>query len=120
MEDQQLSTLFTYTTFHIGLYATLTSGLFVVIAYTHEHLSQTLMPLLPYAKWTAVFVLVAGAAGGAIASNIPNHKTFESFSAAKLSVFGIPTLKYAAWAHVEHLSFWAAVGVAAYAFLKLQ
>ena len=118
MPDQRLSTLFTYTTFHIGLYATLTSGLFAVIAYANKDLSNALIPLLPYAKWTAVFVLIAGAAGGAIASNIPNFETFGSFSRRNLNIFGIPTFKYAYWAHIEHASFWIAVGIAAYAFLS--
>ncbi len=117
MPDQRLSTLFNYTTFHIGLYATLTSGLFAVIAFAHEHLSQSLMPLLPYARWTAMFILLAGAAGGAIASNIPNYETFDSFSKDRLNVFGVPTATYRAWAHFEHASFWAAVSIAAYGFL---
>jgi len=120
MPDQRLSTLFAYTTFHIGLYATLTSGLFAIIAYTHEHLSKVLMPLLPYAKWTAVFVLIAGAAGGVIASNIPNYETFNSFSKDSLNVFGVRTFKYSVWAHIEHASFWIAVSIAAYAFLSFN
>ncbi|MFZ0419116.1 MAG: hypothetical protein WAM04_13540 [Candidatus Sulfotelmatobacter sp.] len=118
MPDQRLSTLFTYTTFHIGLYATLTSGLFLVIGYTHEHLSQSQLLLLPYAKWTAVFILLAGAAGGVVASNIPNYETFKDFAEDRLNVFGVPTAEYYIWAHIEHASFWAAVSIAAYAFLS--
>jgi hypothetical protein len=51
LEDQQLNTLFDYTKFHIGLYATLISGLFGVIAYANEHRSDVLDHLLRYAKW---------------------------------------------------------------------
>jgi hypothetical protein len=119
MEDQRLSPLFNYTTFHIGLYATLISGLFATIAYTHEPQVETLSCLLPYAKGTAALILLAGASGGAIASNIPNHESFASFSAKPLNVFGISTMNYSVWAHIEHAAFWGAVSLAAYTFLRI-
>jgi hypothetical protein len=122
MEDQRLSTLFDYTKFHIGLYATLTSGLFGVIAFAQEHGENSVLAhLLCYAKWVAALILLAGAAGGAIASNIPNYKTFDDFSEAKLNVFGSQWgfFKYFNLAHVEHLAFWAAVLLATIAFWTL-
>ena len=119
-EDYQLTRLFNYTTFHIGLYATLITGLFAVIAYATKDPSKGFVHLLPYAKWTAALILLAGAAGGAIASNIANYETFGAFSASKLSIFGIPTVTYFVWAHIEHAAFWAAVCVAAYAFLSFR
>ena len=122
MEDHRLSTLFDYTKFHIGLYATLITGLFAVVAFVESHKRDLagLVQLLPYAKWTACLILIAGAAGGAIASNIPNFREFESFSRAKLEVFGIRFLRYSQLAHVEHLAFWSAIGVATYALFSFS
>jgi len=121
MDDHQLSTLFDYTKFHIGLYSTLITGLFAIIAFAmHDPNGKILVYLLPYARYTAGFILIAGAAGGVIASNIPNYKTFESYSSARLPIFGIPSFTYAVFAHVEHLAFWTAVGIASYACLSMR
>lgn len=120
-EDHQLSTLFDYTKFHIGLYSTLITGLFAIVAFAVDpKKSNVLVYLLPYAKWTAGFILVAGAAGGVIASNIPNHETFKDFSGAKLPIFGIRSFTYAVFATVEHLAFWIAIGIASYACLRIN
>jgi hypothetical protein len=122
MEDQQLSTLFDYTKFHIGLYATLISGLFGVIAYANEHRTHVLKHLLRFAKPISGLILVAGAAGGAIASNIAEYKDFNSFSSASLSLFGVRCrlFNYHFLAHLEHAAFWFAVLLGAYAFLSIK
>ena len=122
MDDHQLSTLFDYTKFHIGLYSTLITGLFAIIAFAmhpSDPNGKVLAYLLPYAKFTAGFILVAGAAGGVIASNIPNYKTFEEYKSVRLPIFGIPSFTYFVFAHVEHLAFWIAVGIASYACLSI-
>lgn len=121
MEDHQLSILFDYTKFHIGFYATLISGLFAVIAFAaHEKYGPVLRYLMPYAKLTAAFVLVAGAAGGVIASNIPNYKTFDAFANTPLRIFCFPSFTYIVFAHLEHLAFWVAVAIASFACLRIK
>jgi hypothetical protein len=122
MEDQRLKTLFNYTKFHIGLYATLITGLFGVIAYANEHKDLKVPAhFLTYAKCVAVLILVAGAAGGAIASNIADYIDYESFSKASLNVFGVRArfLNYRVFAHIEHAAFWSAVLLSAYTFLTI-
>jgi hypothetical protein len=122
MEDQQLNKLFDYTKFHIGIYTTLISGLFAVIAFAHNPAATWLyLPALTrLLKVSAVLIIVAGAAAGAIASNIPEHPTFASFSISKLKLFGWTTKVPYTWVvHLEHASFWAAIAVLAVTFLRI-
>jgi hypothetical protein len=70
----------------------------------------------------AGLILVAGAAGGTIASNIPEYENFDCFSRASLKVLWIRCsfFNYQALAHTEHLAFWSAVVLGAYAFLTIK
>jgi hypothetical protein len=108
MNDSQLKNLFDYTKFHIGMYTTLTSALLAVLRFNQSS-----------AQWLRICIvislfcfLVAGACGGAIASNIPNFKTFADFEKDGLEVFGIRSLKYRNWAHFEHGFFWIGIVIA--------
>jgi hypothetical protein len=123
MEDHRLATLFDYTKFHIGLYATLISGLFGVIAFAHDHENnRVLAHLLTYAKWVAALILVAGAAGGAIASNIVGATNYDIFKDTHPDFFGYPCsfLTYGFLVHAEHIAFWLAVLLGAYAFFTIK
>jgi hypothetical protein len=91
------------------MYTTLTSALLAILKFNQ-----------PSAHWlrvclafTLIFFLCAGACGGAIASNIPNFATFEEFDGKELEVFGIRSLKYRSWAHLEHGLFWIGILIAA-------
>lgn len=73
--DLRLRMLFDYTIFHIGLYTTLITALFGLMTFGHQH--QKIKDKLGSLKFTVFCFLVAGAAGGVLASNMPEHKTFE-------------------------------------------
>jgi hypothetical protein len=115
--DPQLKMLFDYTLFHIGLYTTLVTVLFGLLTFGHEHKRVT--PSVGPLKWTVVFFLCAGLAGGAIGSNIPHYRDFASYSNATLYAFGfIPLGPYSWLEHVEHIAFWLGILFATVAFLK--
>jgi hypothetical protein len=114
-KPDQLKLLFDYTLFHIGLYATLITGLTSLVHFD---------PRLQNAPWllrciacTVLFFLLAGAAGGTIASNIPNYESFADYDQADLDVFGVPTFKYRTWEHVEHILFWLGLLVSVVGFV---
>lgn len=115
--NPQLRMLFDYTVFHIGLYTTLVSALFALMTFGHAH--RRVMHTVCYLKVTVACFLVAGAAGGAIASNIPNYRDFGEFCGAELSVFGLPPLLQYSWlAHIEHGAFWVGIIIAAIGLLR--
>ena len=121
MANDQLDRLFDYTKFHIGFYATVITGLFAVIGFAVSNSQQeVLRHILPFAWVTALLVLTAGAAGGVIASNIPEYPTFESFAdkTTELKVFGVSTRHYSDFVRLEHMAFWAAVLLASAGFLS--
>ncbi len=97
----QLKLLMEYTLFHIGVYLTLgTARITLIVA---EIVTQ--WQLLP----GVVLLFIAGAAGGIIASSIPEHASWESFVGAELEIFGGKTWEYGFWSKVEHYTFWAAI-----------
>lgn len=111
----QLKLLSDYTLFHIGLYTTLISTLLALIHFRHGNAKQPLFRIL---KLTVLCFIVAGAAGGVIASNIPNYETFKQYDCDSLPVFcWAHTMPYRMWAHVEHVSFWIGLLIAAAGFL---
>jgi hypothetical protein len=108
--SKQLDLLMTYTVFHLGLYSTIFA---LTVAYYEKHKSK---------RWytTALLILVgvilagAGAAGGTIAGNIPEKKTWEDFTNAELgpsvlTLANFPGLKYECLARIEHGLFWLAL-----------
>jgi hypothetical protein len=99
----QLKLLMDYTLFHIGLYTTLISAL---LALAHFSGKRTEHQLRICISLTVICFSIAGAAGGAIASNIPNYSTFLEFDRERLKVFGFYTMPYRYWGHVEHAAFW--------------
>ena len=134
-DDYQLSRLFDYTKFHIGLYTTLITGLFGVVSFAVARASGTpgntiaagdvrvLAHLLPYMKWSAFFTLCAGVCAGVVASSIPDHTSYGVFKDQDIKVFSnreIDGLTYEHVIHGEHIFFWIAVTVAAIGFLSLR
>lgn len=98
-ENSQLQNLMNYTIFHIGLYITLLGIIIGVPALSND---------IHFIKIPFICFLIAGACGGVIASNIPEHKNFSSFSQERIGVLGLKIFKYKTWAALEHLSFWIA------------
>jgi hypothetical protein len=114
--DPQLRMLFDYTIFHIGLYTSLVSAVFALTTFGDKH------PRIKKRAWllkvTVISFLLAGAAGGAIASNIPEYKTFDCYSSAGLTVFRyLGPFHYSVLAHIEHGAFWVGILFAVTGFL---
>jgi 2-iminobutanoate/2-iminopropanoate deaminase len=110
---EQLKMLMTYTTFHIGLYTTLSAAVVGFLGLFPGRAGLIQWQLF----CTLGFLVAAGICGGLIASRIPHtrHRHIETFS--NLEQLGpgewglIP-----AWLciRLEHLFFWLAVGFALY------
>lgn len=106
--DDGLKALLEYTTFHIGVYMTL--GAAVAATEVAWKRSRILLPL------SVLCLLIAGMAGGIVASNIP------AASALKLGEFKgkYPSLLFnvkqclftnECFMHIEHGAFWCALGL---------
>jgi hypothetical protein len=113
--SDQLKLLSDYTLFHIGLYASLISGLTALAHFKGASFEKKLFWVLVL---TVGCFLVAGMAGGIIASNIPNYSRFADYDQARLSVFWFESMPYRSWAHVEHIAFWGGILVAVVGFLR--
>jgi hypothetical protein len=113
IEFERLNLLYDYTKFHIGLYTTLVAALVAA--------RETIIPRAPaYLRWTLLFflvagaaggvVLVAGAAGGVVASNVPDFSTYSDFLNTRIGPFGWKPMCGLYWSHLEHLAFWLGIG----------
>jgi len=91
----------TYTTFHIGVYASAIAAAIGAGALA----SQLQIPL----RQAAAFFLLAGVCGGVVASNIPDHSSMASYEEKPIGFWGAKLLKWHNWARLEHLFFWAGV-----------
>jgi hypothetical protein len=110
----QVKLLFEYTKFHIGLYATLIAALMGLMKVGVQKVPTT---LIPYLKFTLACFVIAGAAGGVIASSISVDYTPLVRNEA-IGPFGIHVLWYRWWAHIEHFAFWIGILVSVVGFLK--
>jgi len=115
--DEQLKHLFDYTKFHIGMYTTLIAAIIGVFA--NDDLKLAYTGLIPYIKVAIVAFLIAGVAGGLVASSIPFFKTFESFSRAKLGPWSFKVVPAIWCTHIEHTAFWIGCLVAAYGLFQV-
>jgi hypothetical protein len=105
--DERLKALMEYTKFHIGLYTTLCTLLVGVMGL--EGLKGHVTPMLPYFFWTLIFFAIAGMFGGLVGSSLPEYKTWEDFTEARLGPWFSPQgLRIPAlWAaSAEHTAFW--------------
>jgi general stress protein CsbA len=104
MDDKKLELLLAYTTFHIGVYLTLTTvliGASILRAVNH-----------PLIRWAVGCFLVAGASGGIIAANVAERgDSSATFFAAgyRLSIWGVQLFPLHLLTTVEHLAFWTGI-----------
>jgi hypothetical protein len=101
MELEQLKLLFDYTKFHIGIYATLIAALVAAREYWPGSTPHFL-------KGTLTAFIVAGAAGGVVASNIPAFTSYSAFTSGSIGVWWFQ-MKGDNWVHVEHAAFWLGI-----------
>ena len=103
--NNQLKCLFDYTKFHIGVYMTLI-GLLLATVIKPGALDNMPHHVYQVIRVVIICYVLAGAAGGAIISNIPNYETFKQYDDERLPIFSFKTLKYRHWATIEHGAFW--------------
>jgi MFS family permease len=103
----QLKLLMDYTKFHLAMYASLVTGLTIWM----ELKPKTDQGIEFWALgFTMTCFLIAGAAGGIIASHIPDFSTYQEFREAYIGMWKA-RCKYNTWAHIEHYSFWLGIVV---------
>lgn len=98
--------LMSYTVFHIGVYITLAAAILAA-----QELRSTLAH--PVMRVSMAAFIIAGICGAVIASNLPDSKSWEDYSAKRLGPWGLRIAPYSAWATLEHVSFWIGVVVPA-------
>lgn len=115
--DDRLKQLFDYTKFHIGMYTTLIAA--IVGVFANDTLKVSYTGLVPFIKVVIVMFLVAGAAGGLVASSIPFFKTFDAFSQAWLGPWSFEIIPAIWCTHVEHTAFWIGCVVMVYGLFRV-
>ena len=117
-EDARLDRLFDYTKFHIGIYITSAGAL--LAAYGSK---DTPFFINNLGKHPCIMVLsilcmiVAGIAGGIIASSCTVAQNFNELWDGKIGPLGFPILTGRHWANVEHLAFWASAILISFAMI---
>jgi hypothetical protein len=117
--QRSLELLFDYTKFHIGVYLTLTAS--YLTAATAKLNDKPVLTLRPTFFWIAVIAfLVAGLAGGVIASSITqtNARSSADFLEEEtgLWVWRASFCPARDWARLEHTSFWLGLIAAVLSF----
>jgi hypothetical protein len=119
-EQKSLELLFDYTKFHIGVYLTLTASF--LTAATANINDKKLLDLNLWLVWPAVIAFViAGFAGGVIASSITQHVGGDSLDFLDKDI-GPANLKKIYfkgiyWTYIEHTSFWIGLLMATLSFI---
>ena len=104
MEDKQLDHLMTYTTFHVGVYVSLTATLIGLGLWGQYDTHPDLVAWLRYA---VACLTIAGICGGVIGSNIPNFKEYATFNRTRIGFWSLRIFPAWVWIKLEHLAFWA-------------
>lgn len=98
---EQLKLLFDYTKFHITAYLTL-AGAFVAVL----NGAGPLKPNRILLGVSIAFIVIAGAAGGVVASNLPYHADARTFADEQIGPWCCKPMKASSWMTLEHLAFW--------------
>lgn len=111
-DDPQLSRLFNYTVFHIGVYIP-TGALYLSIV-SSEKLQKQLdvAPCWGMSLAVVLLLVAAGVSGAIICTNSIEKRTFREVFFRPIGIWFLPKKLYVdgkIWARIEHLSFWAAI-----------
>jgi hypothetical protein len=113
MEDKRLDRLFEYTKFHIGIYLSVAGGFVSLIGLSANadkgaFLNQLVgCPALLLVSF--VLMLLAGLAGGILASATTKYKRYEDLWLEPQGPFGTKFFLGRTWAAIEHVLFWLSV-----------
>lgn len=118
-KQKSLELLFDYTKFHIGLYLTLTVA--YITAATAKVNDQSILSLNSNYIWPAIIAfMVAGLAGGVIASSITQTaaRSSEEFLNQAIGPWEWKLIHFQAriWTWIEHTAFWVGLGSAVLSF----
>ncbi len=116
---KKLELLYDYTKFHIGLYLILTSA-YITLATSKIGRKDALPILQPALVWIAVALfMVAGIAGGVIASGIPQSRSnsADEFLKEKIGPWSTALFPARVWVYIEHTAFWLGLIFAVLSFV---
>ncbi len=110
-EDKRLERLYDYTKFHIGIYLSAAAGLTGLLgSIVNQSNGQFLFDLVgapPLLALALVFMVLAGACGGVVATSITESETFDDFWTRKQGPAWWRTGPVGAtWVAAEHICFW--------------
>ena len=109
-EDKRLDRLFEYTKWHIGIYLSIGGGTVTLLASDKHDWVLSFLVGSKFLLGASLFLMVvAGFAGGVIASSITTCKTFEEFWDRKQGPVEWKPLLGRHWPKIEHLAFWASL-----------
>ena len=123
-EDKRLDRLLDYTKFHIGVYLSIGGGLVALIgaaakaeerSFLREFIGSPKALMLAF-----LFMVLAGFAGGVIASCCTQHRNFNGVWQQRVGPYRMKVMTGENWALVEHLSFWISMLLFAYGVLSAQ
>jgi hypothetical protein len=114
-DDKRLERLYDYTKFHIGIYLSAAAALASLLsAAAPKDASTPSLPAFfldlvgsPQLLFASLLLMIlAGAAGGIVATSITESRTFDDFWTKKQGPFGIYFLTGRKWVSAEHGCFW--------------
>jgi hypothetical protein len=113
-ELERVKLLYDYTKFHIGVYLTLASALTAVFA---SPASSAWLVNRSLVATGLGFIVVAGIAGGVVASSLPYFAASTDIYEEKTGPLSSAWLSIRWWTYIEHMAFWVALGIVLMAFL---
>jgi hypothetical protein len=119
VEDRRLERLYDYTKFHIGIY--LSAGGVIVTLLGSDKAAWLISCLVGNRNllWASlIFVLLAGIAGGVIASSLASSENFTDFWEKPQGPLCFGWFRGQYWTWVEHLAFWISIGCFAFSLLS--
>ena len=111
---EQVKLLFDYTKFHIGVYFTLATLILSVLG--SEVAKKRQLWLWSFGV-AVVALVVAGVAGGVIASSLPHLFGSSDIQYEKIGPLNSRGWCLVTWTYLEHMAFWSAVAFAVIAFM---
>ena len=116
-DDKRIDRLLDYTKFHVGIYLSIGGGIIALLGSRDQ--SDYVKALIGSPTWLViglVLIVIAGIAGGTIASSCTHIRCFDTFwTKDKTGPFSVPIMTGRWWAYWEHGAFWLGLGCIAYA-----
>jgi hypothetical protein len=116
---KKLELLYDHTKFYIGVYLILTSG-YITLAMSKIGRKDALPILQPALVWIAVVLFIlAGTAGGVVASGITQSKSnsADDFLKENIGPWSTAIFPARAWVYIEHTAFWLGLICAVLSFV---